>query len=72
MIPPHDMVLKAQPSNLEWMTASFLPTKKLCGAWDRCSSQGPSHRAWIGVMTSSSVWTNNNNNRHLISLRFRA
>ena len=35
----------------------FVPTKKLSGAWERCSSQGPGHRPWIGVMTSSSVWT---------------
>ena len=57
MTPPHDAVLKAQASKLGWMTATFVPTKKLFVAWDRCSSQGPGHRPWIGVMTSSSVWT---------------
>ena len=57
MTPPHDAVLEAHASKLRWMTATFMPTKKLSGAWERCSSQGPSHKSWIGVMTSSSVWT---------------
>ena len=29
MTPPQDAVLKAQASKLEWMTATFVPTKKL-------------------------------------------
>ena len=55
MTPAHDTVSNAQASKLGWMTATFLPTKKLSGAWDRCSSQGPGHRPWLVVMTSSNV-----------------
>ena len=57
MTQPHDAILKAQASKLGWMTAAFVPTKKLSDAWERCSSQGPRQRPWIGVITSSSVWT---------------
>ena len=57
MTPPHDAVWKAHASKLEWMTATFVPTKKLFGVWERCWSQGPGHRPWIGVFTSSNVWT---------------
>ena len=58
MTPPHDAVLRARASKLGWTTATFVPTKKLSGAWERGLSQGLGHRPWIGVMTSSSVWTN--------------
>ena len=57
MAPPHDAVLKAQASKLGWMTATFVPTKKLSSAWERCSSHGPGQRPWFGVITSSSMWT---------------
>ena len=57
MTAPHNAVLKAQVSKLGWMTATFVPTKKLLGAWERWLSQGPSQRPWLGVITSSSVWT---------------
>ena len=26
-------------------------------AWERCSSQGPGQRPWLGVITSSNMWT---------------
>ena len=57
MTPPHDAVLKAHVSELRWLTTTFVPTKKLSRAWERSSSQGPGQRPWLGVITSSSVWT---------------
>ena len=41
MAPPHNAVLTAQASKLGWMTATFVPTRKLSGAWERYSSQVP-------------------------------
>ena len=55
MTPPHDAVLGAHASKLGWMTATFVPTKKLSCALERCLSQGPFLRPWIGVVTSSSM-----------------
>ena len=48
MTPPHDAVLKAQVSELGWMTATLVPTKKLSGASERSWSQraGPKALAW--------------------------
>ena len=57
MILPHNAVLKAQAFKLGWTTATFVPTKKLSSAWERCSSQGHGQRPWLGVITSNSVWT---------------
>ena len=57
MTPTHSTILKAQVSKLGWMTTTFVPIKKLCGARERCPSQGPGQRPWLGVTTSSSVWT---------------
>ena len=54
--PPHDAVLKAHVSELGWMIAKVVPTKKLFGAWERSSSQELGQRPWPGVTTSSSVW----------------
>ena len=56
MTPPHDAILKAQVSKLGWM-ATFVPTKRSFGAWERSLSQGLGLRSWVGVPTSSNVWT---------------
>ena len=55
--PCHKAVLKAQAPNLGLITATFVLTRRLSGAWERCCSQGLGHRPWLGMMTSNSVWT---------------
>ena len=57
MAPSQNAVLKARVSILGWMTATFVPTKRSFGAWEGTLSQGPGQRPWVGVPTSSSVWT---------------
>ena len=57
MTPPNNAVVKARVSKLGSMTATFVRTKKLSSAWERCSSRGPVQRPWLGVISSSSVWT---------------
>ena len=57
----HDLtlhaVLKAQVNQPRWMTATFVPTKRWFGAWERSLSQGLGQRPWSGVPISSSRWT---------------
>ena len=57
MASPHNAVLKAKVSKLVWVTATFVPTKRLFGARERSLSQGHHQRPWLGVPTSSNVWT---------------
>ena len=57
MSPPHNAVLKAHVSKLGWMTATFAPTKRLFGAWERFLRQGSGQRPWLGVPTSSGMCT---------------